>query len=108
MVAFCWVVQVAVVRASDEHNHDKLPTSADGLDGTLDPSLELMSFDLGSGEEAFSFYMQPDVTTFYKDQTLPASTPVHPKHNGLAGKFINMSNRRLNLYWYVQYRLYIF
>jgi len=99
MVAFCWVVQVAVVRASDEHNHDKLPTSADGLDGTLDPSLELMSFDLGSGEEAFSFYMQPDVTTFYKDQTLPASTPVHPKHNGLAGKFINMSNRRLNLYW---------
>ena len=69
-------------------------------EGTLDPSLKEMKFDLGlgDGEETFLAYVQPNVTTFYKDSP-PASMPVVPQHRGLAGMFINMSNRRLSLFW---------
>ena len=66
-----------------------------------DPALKEMTFDLGDGPETFLAYVQPDVTTFYKDIDPPASKPVRPKFTGFAGMFVNMSNKRVRLYWYV-------
>lgn len=63
-----------------------------------DPALKEMTYDVGDGPQSFWAYVMPAVTEFYRDNP-PASTKVIPKFNGLAGKFINMSNKRLALYW---------
>lgn len=63
-----------------------------------DPALVEMRVDVGLGYTTHQVYVQPDVTTFYKGE-LPATTPVTPKHEGLAAKFVNMSDRHLELYW---------
>lgn len=63
-----------------------------------DPALKEMRFDIGKGEEIFLAYVQPDITSFYKDNP-PASQPTVPKHQGIAVKFLNMSNKPLRLYW---------
>eukprot|EP00546_Thalassionema_frauenfeldii_P022080 CAMPEP_0178905740 /NCGR_PEP_ID=MMETSP0786-20121207/6443_1 /TAXON_ID=186022 /ORGANISM="Thalassionema frauenfeldii, Strain CCMP 1798" /LENGTH=498 /DNA_ID=CAMNT_0020577381 /DNA_START=127 /DNA_END=1622 /DNA_ORIENTATION=- len=63
--------------------------------GGSDPALKEMSFDLGDGPEKFMAYVQPDVTTFYKDIDAPASTAVNP----MAGMFINMSKEPVRLFW---------
>jgi hypothetical protein len=65
----------------------------------LDPALQEMKYDVGDGEQSVLVYVQPDVTTFYKDGSAPASTKVQPKHKGLVGKFINISNKQASLYW---------
>jgi hypothetical protein len=65
----------------------------------LDPNLQEMKYDVGDGEQSVLVYVQPDVTTFYKDGTAPASTKVQPKHKGLVGKFINISTKQASLYW---------
>jgi hypothetical protein len=65
----------------------------------LDPNLKEMTYDVGDGPQNTLVYVEPPVTSFYKDGKAPASQIVMPKHNGLAGKFINMSNKRLSLYW---------
>jgi hypothetical protein len=64
----------------------------------VDPNLKEMTYDVGDGPQKFMAYVEPDVTSFYKG-TPPASTRVAPKFEGLAGKFINMSNKRLKLMW---------
>jgi hypothetical protein len=64
-----------------------------------DPALKEMTYDVGDGEKTFMAYVEPDVTTFYQGTTPPASTKVVPKFNGLSGKFINMSNKSIRLYW---------
>ena len=64
-----------------------------------DPALHEMKYDIGDGEKTFLAYVEPDVTTFYRNEPPPASTKVVPKFSGLATKFINMSNRDLRLYW---------
>jgi len=63
-----------------------------------DPNLKEMTFDLGNGMESFWAYVTPNVTSFYLDKP-PSSRPVAPKHEGLAGLFINMSNKNMRLYW---------
>ena len=63
-----------------------------------DPALKEMKYNIGEGEKTFMAYVEPDVTTFYKGIP-PASKRVVPKFNGLAGKFINMSNKYVRLYW---------
>lgn len=57
-----------------------------------------MKFDIGYGPQELQAYIQPDVSTFYQ---LPVGsrTPTTPKHNGWAAKFVNMSNKRLRLFW---------
>jgi hypothetical protein len=65
----------------------------------LDPALQEMKYNVGDGEQSVLVYVQPDVTTFYKDGTAPASTKVQPKHKGLVGKFINISNKQATLFW---------
>jgi hypothetical protein len=68
----------------------------------LDPALQEMKYDVGDGEQSVLVYVQPDVTTFYKDGTLdgaPVKSKVQPKHKGLVGKFINISTKQATLYW---------
>ena len=64
-----------------------------------DPNLKEMTFNIGNGKETFLAYVTPNVTTFYQLDDPPASKPVTPKHTGLAGMFINMSNKHVRLYW---------
>ena len=78
-----------------------------------DPALHEMEYDIGYGKQSFLAYVEPPVTTFYNNNnnnnnnnnkattpsSLPSSTKVVPKFNGLATKFINMSNKPVQLYW---------
>lgn len=70
--------------------------SVDDNDDTADPALQSMQFE----DKTVQVYVQPDVTSFYKGEP-PAPEKVKPKFNGLSGKFINMSNKHVSLYWYV-------
>lgn len=78
--------------------YPSLSCSLDEEKSERDPALKEMTFDVGDGPETFLAYVQPDVTTFYKDGP-PASTAVIPKHEGLAGMWINLSNEPVLLYW---------
>jgi hypothetical protein len=65
-----------------------------------DPDLHEMAYDVGDGAQVTRVYVEPDVTTYYPlGTTPPANTKVKPKFNGLSGKFINMSNKPVSLYW---------
>jgi hypothetical protein len=80
--------------------YPSLSCSLDGDDSNArDPALKEMTFDIGDGPQTFLAYVEPDVTTFYKDIEPPGSKKVTPKHKGLAGLFINMSNKPVKLYW---------
>ena len=61
----------------------------------LDPNLKKIEFE---GEKML-VYVQPNVTTFYRDREPPSTVPVTPLHEGFAGKFINLSNQKMLLYW---------
>ena len=62
-----------------------------------DPALKEFTYDVGDGPKSFMAYVQPDVNTFYQSDS--GYSRVEPKFNGLAGKFINMSNRHVDFYW---------
>jgi len=64
-----------------------------------DPNLREMTYDVGDGPQTTWVYVEPPVETFYPPGQAPASTKVVPKFNGFAGKFINMSNQQVTLYW---------
>jgi hypothetical protein len=67
-----------------------------------DPDLHEMTYDVGDGPRVTKVYIEPDVSTFYPPEVpSPSKTKVKPKFNGLSGKFINMSNKPVSLYWYV-------
>jgi hypothetical protein len=74
---------------------EKLSCSADT---ELDPALKEMTYDVGNGTQTVLVYVQPNVTSFYRGKAV-SSTAVTPKHNGFAGKFINLSNKKLTLFW---------
>jgi hypothetical protein len=74
------------------------PSTCSATDEDRDPALKLMSYDVGDGPQEVLVYVEPDVTSFYKGDP-PATTKVTPKFKGFQGKFINMSNRKLSLYW---------
>lgn len=63
-----------------------------------DPALKEMRYDVGDGPQTFWAYVEPSLTDMYNGHP-PSTTKVKPQHKGLAGKFINMSNQKLNLYW---------
>lgn len=63
-----------------------------------DPAMQTMSFDLGYGPQEFRAYVQPDVSEFYREP--PGSRVAKkPQHVGWAAKFVNMSTRRIRLFW---------
>lgn len=80
-------------------SQEELECSAKDLE--RDPNLREMTYDVGDGEKKTWVYVDPDVTTFYKNQDPPATSRVTPKHNGFSGKFINLSNKKASLYWCV-------
>jgi len=67
-----------------------------------DPNLHVMEYDVGDGLQTTQVYIEPDVSTFYRNSLPPSKTKVTPKFNGLGGKFINMSNKKVSYYWYVR------
>jgi len=73
--------------ASDEH------------DDPVAQGLKEMSYNIGYGPQTIMAYVEPNVTSFYRNRSPPASTKVFMKFNGLATKFINLSNKNLHLYW---------
>jgi hypothetical protein len=64
----------------------------------LDPALKKMEYDIGYGKQSTMVYVEPDMTSMYNGNP-PASKKVVPKFNGLAVKFINMSNKVVRLSW---------
>jgi hypothetical protein len=65
-----------------------------------DPALKELTYDLGQGTQSILAYVTPDVTSFYPPGTKPpAKVPVKPKFKGLSAKFVNLSNKRVRLYW---------
>lgn len=58
-----------------------------------DPALKEMP-----NHDGFKAYVRPDISTFYKEKN-GSRKPSSHRFNGLAGKFINMTPERLNLYW---------
>jgi hypothetical protein len=68
-----------------------------------DPALQELKYDVGEGEQTTMVYVEPPVASMYPPgEEPPSTTKVTPKFNGLAGKFINMSNKKVTLYWYVE------
>ena len=57
-----------------------------------------MSFDIGYGSQEMLVYVQPDVSSFYQ-LTEGEMKETTPAHNGWAAKFVNMSNKRVRLFW---------
>ena len=64
-----------------------------------------MKYNIGDdGEKETYVYIEPTLEQMYQQTKLSSpsfTTKVTPKFNGFAGKFINMSNRSISLYWYV-------
>ena len=72
-------------------------------DTSRDPNLKEFTYDVGDGPQTTLVYVEPDLNTFYRDENGGPSQRkyrrVKPAFNGLAGKFINMSNKHLDFYW---------
>jgi hypothetical protein len=75
-----------------------------------DPNLQLMTYNVGDGEQTTYVYVEPTITDMYRhhhhhEQHQSSVQRVTPQFNGFAGKFINMSNKKCTLYWYVSFRI---
>lgn len=68
-----------------------------------DPNLKEFTYDVGDGPQTTMAYVEPGLDTFYREKDGSPSkrswSRVQPAFNGLAGKFINMSNKKLDFYW---------
>ena len=92
---------VAARRCTSQQEAPQCSIDAASYEGSSDPNLHEMQYDVGDGPRTTKVYIEPDVTSFYRGSSAPppAKTKVKPKFNGLSGKFINMSNRPVSLYW---------
>jgi hypothetical protein len=70
-----------------------------------DPNLRLMTYNIGNGEQTTYVYVEPTIEEMYRHSNNVVGEQrvqrVTPQFNGFAGKFINMSNKKCTLYWYV-------
>ncbi|KAG7369976.1 2OG-Fe(II) oxygenase superfamily-domain containing protein [Nitzschia inconspicua] len=89
---------VALLFATAAIADEDLPQTCSWTSIEKDPSLKEMIYDVGDGPKPFQAYVEPPLESFYKGDP-PSKTRVVPKFNGLAGKFVNMSNKNLNFYW---------
>jgi len=64
----------------------------------VDPALQEFTYDVGDGPRQFLAYVEPDVSSFYREEA-GSSAKVIPKFNGFAAKFINLSNKNVKHYW---------
>jgi prolyl 4-hydroxylase len=67
------------------------------INDEIDPALKEMTYDVGDGPKKFMAYVEPEVSSFYRDGE--EKTKVVPLFNGLAAKFINLSNKHVQHYW---------
>ena len=67
-------------------------------DTDRDPNLKEFIYDVGDGPQKTMVYVEPDINSFYRNDNKKYKK-VKPAFNGLAGKFINMSNKPLDFYW---------
>lgn len=93
-----WLLLLALLTSSTRSQENSTEGTCSIPYENSDPNLKLLTYDVGDGPQTVEVYVTPHVTTFYKD-TPPAKTAVKPKHKGLAAKFINMSNKKVRLYW---------
>lgn len=101
------LVLLTAVTAADGQEQLQCSLSEEDV-ARRDPNLHEMTYDVGDGPQTTWVYVEPPVETFYAPgQTPPAKTKVVPKFNGLAGKFINMSNQPVTLYWCVRFRSFV-
>jgi hypothetical protein len=76
-------------------------------DDERDPNLQEMTYDVGDGIQTTLVYVEPTIDEMYRsphgntNDNHVKKQRVVPQFNGLAGKFINMSNKKCTLYWYV-------
>ena len=89
------IVQCINISAS---NAFEQPTCSARDTSLRDANLHRHTFDIGYGEEEFDFYVTPDVSTFYQEEK-GSRTPATPKFNGISGKFINLSNEKVEWFW---------
>jgi hypothetical protein len=67
--------------------------------GYRDPNLVPMLVDFGSRQDKdVMVYVTPDVATFY-NETPGTRSKLETSFKGLFGKFINMSNKHVRVYW---------
>jgi len=64
-----------------------------------DPNLHTMIFKKDDEEITFPAYVQPHISTFYQNNDPQYDKQKMPRFSGHAGKFFNLSNERLTLYW---------
>ena len=102
MIQLHFLVVAAVLAGYALGSNVPQTCSLGGIEQDLDPALKEMTFDVGDGPETFLAYVQPDVTTFYKDIDPPASKAVTPKFTGFGGMLVNMSNKPVRCSWYVR------
>lgn len=75
------------------------PTCSEPPVGTkIDPNLKEIEWTFQGKSEKAVIWIPPNVTEFYFNMA-PAMNPVVPKYEGLAAKFINLSNEPVRLYW---------
>ena len=89
--------------AVDTKSLFKAPLSS--FQNHVDPNLQPMTFTLPTyeignerKEETFQAYIQPHISSFY-NKVDPSMEQLRPQFHGEAGKFINLSNEDLVLYW---------
>ena len=71
-----------------------------------DPNLKAMTVNLGDDKigddevelSTFYAYITPDIATFY-NKTVGSVKAVEPTFSGQFGKFINLSNKKVQVYW---------
>mmetsp|Transcript_17611 Transcript_17611/g.24830 ORF Transcript_17611/g.24830 Transcript_17611/m.24830 type:complete len:606 (+) Transcript_17611:32-1849(+) len=100
-----------VVETPNNNDHVQYENGLSSFDNAIEQNLQPMPFTLSeiksddlthvSSEQSgvFQAYVIPDVSTFY--QETPGSMIAKiPRYKGLAGKFINLSPQKLDLYWH--------
>ena len=96
-----WGTLAFQVAANDEEQTCSSGTSA----LYNDPNLKAMTVNLGDGTSGkdselttFYAYVSPDIATFY-NKTAGSVRAVEPSFRGQFGKFINLSNKKIQVYW---------
>jgi prolyl 4-hydroxylase len=93
-----WAITVALFFASSVLS-DPLTCSASYSIEENDPGLQEITFDIGQGAEVTWVYVQPNVTSFYRDISAVAShTMVNPAYKGRVCNFVNLSDKQLVLF----------
>ena len=68
-------------------------------ESAVDPNLHAFEFDVGDGPQNTLIYLEPDIQTFYPEEADPEMRKKWPFSTASTGKFCNLSNQTVALYW---------